>query len=82
MTKESIVFFLGAIVFVLPHVGVPESWKVYAFSAIGIVLMIVGYSLRRRAYIRSIEKEDGERDADSFTENVGSRSSEKSDSNT
>jgi len=73
MTRESIVFILGIFIFLLPHIGIPEDWKVYAYSTAGILLMMVGYSLRQRAYIRSIEKEDGERDTDSFVENIGSR---------
>jgi len=81
MTRESIVFFLGIVVFLVPHVGVPENWKVYAYAVIGIILMIVGYSLRQKAFIRSIEKEDGERDTDSFVENVGTRGKEDSQLN-
>lgn len=73
MTKESIVFFLGIVVFIVPHIGVPEVWKTYALATAGIVLIIVGYALRRKAYIRSIENVNGERDTDSFTENRGSR---------
>lgn len=81
MTKESIVFFLGMVVFVVPHIGIPDSWKVYAYAVSGLILMVVGYSLRQKAYIRSIEKEDGERDTDSFVENVGSRNKEDSELN-
>jgi len=81
MTRESIVFFLGMVVFVVPHVGIPEDWKVYAYAVSGMILMVVGYSLRQKAYIRSIEKENGERDTDSFVENVGTRSKEDSSLN-
>jgi len=45
------------VVFVVPHVGIPEDWKVYAYAVSGMILMVVGYSLRQKAYIRSIEKE-------------------------
>lgn len=81
MTRESIVFFLGMVVFLAPHVGIPEDWKVYAYAISGIILMIVGYSLRQKAYIRSIEKENGELDTDSFMENVGSRNKDDSSLN-
>jgi hypothetical protein len=81
MTRESIVFFLGIVVFVAPHVGIPEGWKVYAYAVSGIILMVVGYSLRQKAYIRSIEKENGERDTDSFVENVGSRANADAQTN-
>ncbi len=69
------------VVFVVPHVGIPEDWKVYAYAVSGMILMVVGYSLRQKAYIRSIEKENGERDTDSFVENVGTRSKEDSSLN-
>jgi len=71
MTKESLIFFFGALILITPHVGIPENWKFYIYTATGAVLMIVGYSLRRKSYIRSIEKEDGERDTDSFSESTG-----------
>lgn len=77
MTKESLVFFLGVIIFVVPHIGVPENWKVYTYAISGILLMVVGYSLRQKAYIRSIEKENGERDTDSFMESNGSKEKEE-----
>lgn len=71
MSRESIVFFLGIIIFILPHIGVPETWKVYGYALSGLVLMVVGYSLRQRAFIRSIETQaGGERDSDSFMEQV------------
>jgi hypothetical protein len=81
MTRESTVFFVGIVVFLVPHIGIPESWKAYAFAFSGVLLMVVGYSLRQKAYIRSIEKENGERDTDSFVENVGSRSKADSQMN-
>jgi len=76
MSRESLVFLLGAVVFIVPHIGIPNTWKLYVYAICGAVLMIVGYMLRQRAYIRSIEKEGGERDTDSFMENDGSRTDE------
>lgn len=57
----------------MPHLGVPERWKFFLYTGAGLILILVGYSLRRSAYLRSIEKEDGEHDGDSFTEHNGSR---------
>ena len=68
MKRETIVFLLGFLVVLLPQLGIPENWKVYFLIAAGIILMIVGYSLRRAAYLRSIENESGERQTDSFVE--------------
>jgi uncharacterized membrane protein len=73
MTKESLVFLFGVIVLITPYIGIPEDWKVYIHIFSGVLLMVVGYSLRQKAYIRSIEKENGERDTDSFMESNGTR---------
>lgn len=68
MSRESIVFIIGLLLLVVPSLGIPDSWKFYFCIAVGVVLVIVGYSLRRASYIRSIENEDGERSTDSFKE--------------
>ncbi len=68
MTKESSVFFLGIVLLVLPYLGVPEQWKVYVYTLLALLFIFLGYTLRQQAYIRSIEKENGERDTDSFVE--------------
>lgn len=73
MSRESIVFTLGILLLVTPHLGIPEMWKLYLFSAIGLALVVVGYSLRRSAYLRSIAKENGEHGTDSFVEQVHDR---------
>ena len=75
MSKESIVFTIGLLLLVIPHLGIPEVWKFYFFIIAGALLVIVGYSLRRAAYLRSIEKENGERGTDAFVEHVGQKTS-------
>jgi len=79
MSRESVVFFLGLVVLVVPYVGIPPDWKLYIYTAAGVCLMVVGYMLRHSAYIRSIENEDGERDTDSFVESDGSRNEDEED---
>ncbi len=71
MTKESTVFIFGILVLIVPYMGIPNDWDIYIFTIIGIILIIIGYLLRHREYIRSIEKENGERDTDSFVEKSG-----------
>ncbi len=71
MSRESVVFLLGMILFVLPHLGIPAQWKIYIYTGIAVVFIYCGYSLRRSSYLRSIERTDGERSADSFAEHVG-----------
>lgn len=72
MSKESIVLLLGIALFLTPHLGVPEQWKFYVYVGSGLILIFVGYGLRRAAYLRSIENAEGEHDGSSFTESDGS----------
>lgn len=74
MSRESIVFVTGLLLLVVPNLGIFEDWKSYFIIGAGIVLVVVGYSLRRSSYQRSIQKENGERGADSFVEHVGEQS--------
>ena len=68
MTRESLVFIIGILLFLVPNLGIPEDWKYYFYILISILLMVVGYSLRHRAFLRRIENEAGERQTDSFVE--------------
>ncbi len=76
MTKETTVFVLGAALILVPQMGIPSNWKEYFLIVAGVILMIVGYSLRRSAYLRSIENEDGERSTDYYVESTGHKESE------
>lgn len=71
MSRESIVFLLGIILFISPYLGVPMQWKVWLYTGAGLILIWCGYSLRRTAYLRSLERANGERTADSFAEHKG-----------
>ena len=68
MSRESLVFLTGFIVFIAAFAGFPREWEQIVFVVSGIVLMMVGYSLRRTAFFRSIEGGHGEHMSDSFTE--------------
>lgn len=70
MSRESIVFLLGFLLIIVPYLGIPEDWKQYFLVGAGVVLMLVGYMLRRAAYLRKIEYQEGERRAESFVEHV------------
>ncbi len=69
MSQESLIFLLGVLVMTTPLLGIPNVWKQWIFVALGIVIAIIGYRLRRAAYLRSIETEKGERRGDAFVEN-------------
>jgi hypothetical protein len=70
MSKESLVLFFGAVVFLIPHMGIPSLWKDYGLFVSGFLLIIIGYLLRRKAYLRSIDNGNGERSTDTFVENT------------
>ena len=68
MSRESLVFLLGIVIFFLPVVGVPPEWKEYSLWGIGILLVVLGLSLRRSAYLRRINEAGGELRTESFVE--------------
>jgi len=59
---------LGVVIFILPLVGVTPEWKEYGQIIIGILLVFLGFSLRRSAYHRKITRSNGEIGTDSFRE--------------
>jgi len=68
MSKESFVVLLGGIVLFTPFLGIPREYKEILFIGCGALLVVVGYLLRRRAFLRSLEHESGERVGDAFVE--------------
>ncbi len=68
MSRESLVFVLGLIVFFTPFSGFPGNWEKVIFITAGAILMFVGYSLRRTAFFRSIDSGNGEGVSDEFVE--------------
>lgn len=54
MSKESIVFFLGFIVFLTPFLGVPHDIKDWIIRVAGVLLMFFGYQLRRKLFLLSL----------------------------
>jgi hypothetical protein len=68
MSKESMVFFLGLLLLVMPFLGIPDSYKTTGQLFAALVLIFVGYRLRRRAFLDRIKTAGGERRADSFSE--------------
>lgn len=66
--KETLVFISGILLTIVPFLGVPHVWRQYAIFGIGILLILIGYMLRRAVYLRRLERGNGERGADSFVE--------------
>lgn len=77
MSKETLVFFVGMLLTLVPFLGVPESWKQYTIASIGILLVIVGYLLRRSLYYSKIDHGNGERGDESFVETTQQLFTEK-----
>lgn len=77
MSRESFVFVLGFLVFLAPFMGLPRSIKDILLLVIGGLLMLVGFILRRSAYMRSTLRESGERESDAFAESSALAASER-----
>lgn len=75
MSRESFVFLFGFVVFFTPFLGIPRDWKEWILMGSGILLMFLGYKLRRAAFLRSITSENGEHRSDVFVEHVRTDSS-------
>ncbi len=70
MSKETFVFALGALIFFSSFLGLPREYKEWLLIGCGVFLMGIGYSLRRNAFLKSLEHESGERRGDAFVESV------------
>ncbi len=68
MSKETLVFFTGILLMIVPFLGIPEQWRIGIVVFLGAVLILTGYGLRRTVYLRHIERGNGERATDSFVE--------------
>lgn len=68
MSRESFVVLFGVLVVFLPVLGFPPVWKQWTLVGIGVLITVVGYSLRRSAYYRRTDRGNGERGTDSFVE--------------
>lgn len=68
MSKETIVFLFGILLTIVPFLGIPLLWRQYIIFGIGIILIIIGYVLRRKLFLERIDKGNGERGTDSFVE--------------
>ena len=68
MSKETFVFIFGILLTIIPFLGVPVMWRQYSIFGIGVLLILIGYALRRKVYLERIETGTGERGTDSFIE--------------
>lgn len=68
MSKETLVFLFGILLTIIPFLGVPVLWRQYVIFGIGVLLILIGYALRRRVYLSRLDLGNGERGTDSFVE--------------
>lgn len=68
MSKETFVVILGAIVFFSSFLGLPSEYKEWLLIVCGVLLIAVGYRLRRNEFLKSLEHESGERRGHTFVE--------------
>ncbi len=68
MSKGTMAFLLGILLILLPYLGIPSVWKQYTYVALGIILVLLGYTLRRAQYFREIDQGNGERSGETFVE--------------
>ncbi len=70
MTKETLVLVLGIAVFFTPFLGLPYQYKEWVFIVSGILLIAIGYRLRRQVFLESLQNGEGERRGDVFVEST------------
>lgn len=68
MKSGTLVFLSGLLLVLLPYFGIPSLWKHYSYLGIGIVLILLGYIVRRRQFLDEIDYGNGERGTDTFVE--------------
>ena len=68
MTKETFIFIAGILLTILPFLGIPLMWRQYLIFGIGVLLIMIGYALRRKVFFEKIDHGNGERGTDSFIE--------------
>ena len=68
MSKETLVCIIGFLVFFTSFLGIPREYKEWIFIVSGLILMLAGYKLRRKAFLQSLEHASGERRGEAFVE--------------
>jgi len=68
MSKGTLIFFFGIVLMLIPSLGIPQMWKQYIIIGIGVLLLLIGYIVRRTDYFRTLENEDGTRSEETFVE--------------
>lgn len=54
MHRESILIVLGVITAVMPYLGLPYGWLMFALPVLGLLILIIGLSLRMKRRAREM----------------------------
>ncbi len=68
MTKGTLIFLLGIFLIIVPSLGIPLWWKQITYVAFGVLLIGIGYSLRRTQYLAALDQDGSIRTAETFVE--------------
>jgi hypothetical protein len=68
MSQESLILVAGLFLMLLPSLAIPNAYDRWIIAFLGAVIAVIGYRLRRAAYLRSIETVHGEHRADAYVE--------------
>jgi hypothetical protein len=49
MSKRQIIILLGVLIIILPFLGLPDSWKTILFILIGLLLILLAYTVKVKA---------------------------------
>ncbi len=58
MTLDSLIILSGALVAILPFLGFPNTWDTVIFVALGVLVVVLGIVVRRRAPRRTASDRD------------------------
>lgn len=61
-------FVAGTLLTIIPFLGIPQWWMRGLVVFFGVLLLLIGYSLRRARFLSTIDRGNGERGTDSFVE--------------
>lgn len=77
MSKGTIIFFFGIALMLIPSLGIPLQWKQYILFGMGVLLLLLGYIVRRTDYFRTLESKEGLFSEETFVETTTPLFSEK-----
>ena len=72
MTKGTAIFLIGLLLIIVPSLGIPLLWKHGIYVVSGVLLLALGYALRRRQYLELLNHDGETRGSETFVETTES----------